>query len=341
MAFLEDQVAINMQSVVDQISSFAVANAGFTALPDVILAGTTTTLKILLKGGMYYYLFGSTQVLPDFTPARTVGVIYLRMMRVEPTLANYNDIGTTIDAQRTPSKACTFSNIDGVFEGLNLYTDGNAVHVALEIFSNVFAHLSFGIVDKFGAWTGGEYTMANGIFYSDTTDYIFLSNFNTFLFDGGYSSNRTTTLLSSYGINYIYRPLPIAGASNNWTDYPRMGTSTLPSGATQYCKSSGMYYTDDPFFSSGFTWALFKMSPNTTTLRTMLIPIYMRVSYELDDSLVHLAGHIPSAKYLNIQAIDPKEVVDVNWKVYPYTAKFGDTTNEPVSDNYGIAYQRV
>lgn len=340
MAFLEDQIAVNMQSVVDQISSFAVANAGFTALPDVILTGTTTTLKILLKGGMYYYLFGSTQVLPNFAPNRTVGVIYLRMMRVEPTLANYNDIGTTIDAQRTPSKACTFSNTDGAFEGLNLYTDGNAVHVALEIFSNVFTHLSFGIVDKFGAWTGGEYTMANGIFYSDTTDYAFFSSFNTFLFDGGYSSSISTILSSSYGINYIYRPLPIAGASSNWTDYPRIGTSTLPSGATQYSKSSGMYFTNSSN-ESELTWVLFKTSPNATTLRTMLIPIYIRISYELDTSLVHLAGHIPSAKYLNIQAIDPKEVVDVNWKVYPYTAKFGDTTNEPVSDNHGIAYKRV
>ncbi|MES0340687.1 MAG: hypothetical protein ABUK08_00065 [Candidatus Humimicrobiaceae bacterium] len=328
MAYLEDQTASSMQSVVDQITAFAVANAGFVLEDSVTIVGATTTMETLSKGGMYYYLLGLIQDSTGITPTTDIGMLNGRMMRVLPSDSNYLT-PTGIDAQRYPSKMCTFFNTDGSFEGLNLYTDGDSVHVVLEVNANVFAHMSFGICNKWGTWTGGEYMMANNLYQASANNFVFLSVNNTFVFDGRYSTAQTT----STGMNALYRPLTTP--LNDYRDYPRFGSGSA-TGTTQYATSSGMAIA-----TTAFTNSLFRASPNTATLRTMLIPIYIRVTRESNINEFHLQGHIPLASYLNIERLSPKEIVDVNWRVYPYCSKEGDTTSESVSGEYGLAYLRT
>jgi hypothetical protein len=329
MAYLEDQTASTVVSVVNQISAFAVANAGFTALPDVVIAGdSTTNLKILLKDGMYYYIYADTATI--FT--KFVGRIKFRMMRVEPTALNYFQT-TSIDAQLYPAFMTMWENTEGAYSGLNLYTDGNAVNVVLEVYDNVFAHASFGKVDKMATWTGGEYTMSNSInYWTSNNGYSFTNTtYASYIFDG---SQATFNERDKYGMPCLYRPFP-SGASGDWQDYPTIASQSL-NVTTQRAFSSG-YSTSN---TTSINNALFNISPNDTSLRSVLFPLYMFVNFEGTTGSYHLQGHIPSAKYLNIRDISPKEIVDVKWRVYPYCSKFGDVFSAPVSGNYGLAYDR-
>ena len=330
MAYLEDQTATTLSSVLDQISDFAVANAGFTALTDLAITGANTDMRRIVKDGMYYYFYGDTSTL--FTEGSQV---HMKMMRVEPTTSNY--LSTSIvNAQRYQTRMSLWGNPLGSYSGLNMYTDGNAVHVVLEVYDNVFAHMSFGVVDKLATWDGGEYLMGNSVVYwTAGNGYVFGSStsrlYDSVLFDGNWSTSNGATVSQ----NYLYRPIP-SGASGDYQDYPTIGDDANAV-ATQNAYSTG-YGTSGTV--SMYT-PLFLVSPNDTSLRTMLIPIYMCMNLEgTKGTSFHLQGHIPSAKYLNIRDLDPKEIVDVKWKVYPYCSKFGDPFSAPVSGNYGIAYDR-
>lgn len=331
MAYTENQTASTIQSVVDQISAFAVTNAGFTAVSNLDI-GAGTSMRVLHKNGMYYYFYGDTQTLTTFNPDRTVGILYSRMMKVQPTIGNYSTTG--INAMQFRSKMLTWSNTVGPYVGLNMYTDGNVVHVVLEVFSNVFAHMSFGICTKFGTWTGGEFITSNNPYGSGTTEYNKGSSTNLYSFDGGYANPTTVAT----GINAIYRPKP-SGTTNLWSDWAHFATYNY-STSGQHAKSSGFVLETTSTASYRFTSSLFKVSPNDTSLRTMLIPIYIRIAREENTTQYHLQGHVPTAKYCNIDRLDPKELVDVNWRVYPYTSKFGDATVASVTGEYGLAYDR-
>jgi hypothetical protein len=333
MAYLEDQTASTLQSVVDQIADFAETNAGFTKLTDLEPAGADTTMKVLLKGGMYYYFYGGTEDLGSFTPNKTVGMIYSRMMKVAPTLLNY--LSTGINAMQYRSKMQTFENQTGPYEGLNMYTDGNAVHVVLEVYSNVFAHMSFGICTKFATWTGGEFITSNNPSSGSSNSYFKGGTSNSYSFDGGYASPAS----DATGINAIYRPKP-SGTTGLWSDWAHF-SNTNYSTSGQHAKSSGWSLVtpgDDSTYK--FTSSLFIVSPNDTSLRTLLIPIYIRISREEESSQYHLQGHVPTVKYCNIRDLDPKELSDVNWRIYPYSSKFGAVTVSPRTTDQGLAYDR-
>lgn len=332
MAFLENQTASNLQSVIDQIEAFAVTNAGFTALTPLDI-GATTTISILLKDGMYYYFYGSYYTegtFGDFSRIRA------RMMKVEPTLANYLQI-TGVDGQRYRTNTSLWGNLDGPYTGLNLYTDGDAVHVAIEVDSNVFAHMSFGKVIQSGVWTGGEYLSGNNIREYNGSFEFFNSFNNSYLFDAGYSLAND----SNSGNSYIYRILP-SGAFNTYEDYPTIASLFNTTVSTQRALSTAISQpSTTSSLTNRLTTFLFETSPNNFNLRSMLIPIHLMVTDETDLTRVHLQGYIPSIKYVNIQELDAKDIVDTNWIVYPYTTKFGDSSIYPLSGNYGIAYKRV
>ncbi len=321
MAFSEGVAVANMQSVVDNIVNFAVTNAGYIDEGDVVAglpASFNTTMKRVSKNGMYYYFYGA-----EFTNiSNTESAIYSRMMKVLPTAANYITQG--INAQKSQSRMTVWKNLNGPFVGLNMYTDGNGIGIALEVYDGVYAHTSFGEVDKLGAWTGGQFLSSNNIHSLYGVEYLFDWQQNGFVFDGGFSN-------ATANANYIYRPFN--PALNLQNDFSKWG-ATVDMG--QRCKSVALGSV-----SNNVIRELFDISPNTATLRTTMFPIYCMFTRYSNTAEFHLQATIPIARILNILVLNAGDIVDVDFRVYPLTAKSGDTSVHPVSGNWGVAYKRV
>ena len=206
MAYSENIVVSTMQAVIDNIVSFAVTNAGYIDEGDIAagLPGDfTTTFKRISKNGMYYYFYGAT-----FTNvAQTEGVVCSKMMKVLPTIANYD---SATNAQYNQTKSNTWINSNGPFVGLNLYTDGNGIGIVLEVYSDVYCHLAFGEIDQTSTWTGGQYLMGNYIIFKSGSDYVWSNAINQHIYDGGESQTFGSG-------NYIYRPYDIS--KNDYRDW--------------------------------------------------------------------------------------------------------------------------
>ncbi len=321
MAFSEGITVASMQSVVDNIVNFAVTNAGYIDEGDVVTglpASFNTTLKRISKNGMYYYFHGA-----EFSNAlHTESAVYCRMMRVLPTTANY--ITREINAQTVPSRMTVWRNLNGPFVGLNLYTDTNGIGVVLEVYDGVYAHMAFGEVDKFGTWSGGQFLFCNSIYFITGSNYQFENVNNGFVFDGGFSGNGNIS-------NYIYRPFePATGLQD---DFSTLGASIR---LGQRCKSV-VLGTE----SANPIREVLEVSPNNATLRTTMFPVYCMFTRYSNTAEFHLQATIPLARVLNINVLSAEDIVDVEFKVFPLTAKDGDTSVYPVSGNWGVAYKRI
>jgi len=421
MAFSEDIAVTDMQSVIDNIVSFATTNAGFTlhnTIANAIIVGTDsdayTDLSILSKVNqditseyaissvtdngviarfnftgptlevddfvivedfvvntayngefyvtatdgttyfetgvsfgsnetgnfldgaykMYYYLYADTvSTEPDDVPAGDIGSLNCRMMITEPTSINFND--NTINGQRYKTRTSTWGNLDGGFNGLNLYTDGNAVHVVLEVYDNVFAQLSFGKVDKLGSWIGGEYVTANNIrdYDVDNGFYFFDPENSIAIFSYGAAEEVSLSISSSY----LYRP-----STPPTKDFYDWALSVDEFSGTGVSEDQIVFFSGYRFATASLSFNLQRFSPNTFNQRAMLIPMYVLSTDEfINPGQTNFAGFIPSVKYLDIELLNPKDIVDVNWRVYPYCSKEGDPFTAPITANHGLAYRRV
>jgi hypothetical protein len=343
MAYSEDITVSTMQDVIDEITSFAVTNAGFTlyeTITDDLPAECTTTMIVLSKNSMYWYFVGTSEYNSTF--GANMGFVRSRMGKDIWTASNMES--TSVNAQYIHSRMSTFGNDTGSFTGLNLYTDGDTVSAALEVYSGVYTHTSFGIVTKFGTWTGGEYNMSTNFsyYYSTTSEFIFnTSSQNQTIFDGTWGSNYSNL---TYGANFIYRTTEIA--SDTYEDFPRIGNNSgyaTLGGHYAWCGTGvkPSVYDGSAVSSSWFGHEMWKCSPSTYTTRAMLQPIYFFFSSYADVTEYHCQGQVTLAATLNINRLEAKDVVDTDWVVYPICAKTGDTSSYPVSTDWGIAYKRI
>jgi hypothetical protein len=280
---------------------------------------------------MYYYLYATIiPTSPEIFPGG-IGSLNCRMMIEEPTTTNFES--TTANGQRYKTRTSTWGNIDGIFTGLSLYTDGEAVHVVLEVYPNVFAQLSFGKIAKFGAWRGGEYVTANNI-----RDYTTASGFTFFDIDTStaiFSYALEDQVIPNQGGNYLYRPL--SPPSNDYLDWAPTVRDFLEINETQRA-----FFTGYASSASNPNYYLHLFSPNTFNQRSMLMKIYVFLTEEfINTGQLRFMGHIPSVRYVNIEILNPKDIVDVNWTVYPYASKTGDPFTAPITSNHGLTYQRV
>lgn len=298
---------------------WAVTNAGFTdegttAAP----SGRNTDMYRISKGGMYWWFMGY-----PISYGYSAGVIEMRMQTALPTAANYssNSVGPN-----EITRCDLYANHDGPYTAYNFFSDaaGTVVHAVLEVFPNVFNHISFGEVTKYGTWPGGQYLTTQ--YYRNTTN---------LMFSGGTPPFADHINSSSYG-SFVHYP---KGAFGDYRDYAEFGTKSNDQwaagctfGATETTTTTSHYAS--PF---GMFWGL---GPNGWNQRAALWPQYLLLYRPTLDRLF-LAGHVPGVKFVHMGAIEPKDVVESEWEVFPLTQKAGDIAVAPISLNSGLAYQRV
>ncbi len=317
----------SLKNFSDAFLSFAVANAGFSDAGTVTLTvtGGNVDAHSITKGGVTYV----------FVTAQASEFITNSVQRMEARMCYASPVAASTWSATNPVGQPGITQL-GVF-GVGLtfssphwfYTNGTVCHAVLEVFPNVFTHLSFGQLDKYGVYIGGEYI---------TSTYFFAkSGLSPFPFLHNLSNHMPFAETSSSGF------LRYAQGGNDENDFAPMGTTTnlLPSGFFQ--NSKGVVHYADATVSagagSGIVGSLFANSPNAFNLRAMLIPIRFRLRDVTTSTIqYHPAGCVPGVRLINMKELDPKAITDNNWQVFPLAQKLGDATVATITSNLALAY---
>lgn len=325
MAF-QQTTATNVDDICAQIATFAVANAGFTN------AGTTTVsskvVQRLSKGGIHFH-FGANPTGNNLK----FQMGYALVAGAWPTTANGSQYFGLMSCQA----------FAGPYTNLFMFTDGNVVHVVVELTNGIYNHFAFGSITKTETFVGGEFMTAG--FYS----YISSGTYNAYvnMTSGneppfvGYNNSGLYSQSTSYMRN-------IEGTQyNDQRDFAPIGrTTTYTGGTTQRCSmsgpsnnniQSGMGAADgtssmnDPFIAN---------EPNTATMRAIMHPNYV-FTYNAANGLWRLSGHIPSMRVLNMNSIDEKELIYTDWQVFPLAQRNGSAVNTVNTGQAALAYKRA
>jgi hypothetical protein len=340
MAF-ETGVPVTLDGLLQDIVTFAVANAGFTEMTKIttgLPAGNTTDMYILEKNGIYWWFLGMQRTDADFG---TYGEIDCRMMLTLPTVSNME---TEADGTYRKSRYALLNRPSGPYTNSFLYSaTGDSVSLVLEITPGVFTHMSFGTVNKFGTWTGGEFLTGESIYmynaYSVANGFqaswnSVITNYGSMAFDNGYNSGYYVNGLFSY----VYHPVNSYGDNR---DFAMIRGGAVSAGVPDYnqrARFQGCYY--DGSSGDSLIQPLMYRSPNSFNQRAGLFPTYLMLYDEVSQRWL-LAGHVEGVRHLRIDLLTPKETIEVEWDIYPHYQKTGDQMVAPISGPFGLAYRKV
>lgn len=322
----------NPSALLSAFVSFCVANAGFTDEGTDTVGGETlykisrTTSSLTTYWG-FVYAPQSSGLEPD-------EIINCRMMHVEPTAANWN---TLADGQRNKTRWSLNDNA-GPYTGYTFYSDGVNCFAILEIAANIFTHMCIGNITKCDTFTGGEFLQ---------TSFIVKSEFISGRFDGFFSGRSGlpfSTHASTNNSNYVRYNT----GNNDQRDYFKMGnrdnTDNVPGCGTMVPgndSSPPNYGSSDGSLAVDIFGDINVSAPTVATLRSPITPCYvLRRDNALDRA--RIIGEVPNIGSIDISQLNPKDLVNTDWRIYPWAQKNApDTTVAPDSGMYGVAYKEI
>lgn len=312
-------VATTPDDLIDQLCSFAVANAGFTNQANVTSsAGSgSKTIRRISKGGTWFNFF-------RFTNSRGFSAV-MGSSGIAAGSAVTEPIGGDKQNYSTPFGTWAFS---GPYVGHYFFTDGTCVHAVVEIASGIFNHFSFGKITPMGGFSGGEYVtggfypgLTSGNYYSwDSAQHIRPFNDSS---QGSYSASTAGYIrLANAGLSSDFGAL--LGANGN---------------------SHGMFVGIDSGQNYGpcSIWArAVRDAPNMATNRTPMFPGLVRV-YDSVSGLKRLAGSVPYVAFMEMAPdMTAKDIIYTDWQIFPITMRSGgNITVAPNSGEFALAYRRV
>lgn len=212
---------------------------------------------------------------------------------------------------------CRTDNLGGPHVGYHFFTDGYGVNVAVEVVTNVFVHFNFGVLQKNGDFDGGEYVTGTAVGAYSSGWMNMFSGYNTTTFDHASVGSSQTNYSTVSG--HVRTPIsgPTAILSRNYG--PSRAWSTGLAG------NAGR--------------DLVANSPNSFNGRSVLVPINIVQASSGDTGPFYQLGTVGNARFLNVANLNPKEMVNTDWMVFPLSQKNGPGTTYINSGNYGIAYR--
>jgi hypothetical protein len=206
------------------------------------------------------------------------------------------------------------------YTSYHLFATAGNVFAAVECGPGRYNHFMFGELVKVGIWSGGQFVAAgryddnhwnDGIFYYQNA-YPLVGEDT----DDGY---ETTSILK------------IAHANNN--GYARFGENRYTSfslvRAPTFHGPMGRYLTN-------------RSNPNPFNQRAVMLQVQVYLLDESAGSQWRPLGYIEGIRGLRIDNLNPQQVINNNWMVFPLAQKGTNGANGvwPGSANYGVAYQQ-
>lgn len=314
-------VPTTISDFIDQVVSFAVAQAGFTDEGSVTQT-SGTTLRRISKNSIYWNF--------EHTLSHTSGTRRGNYINMRMTYSLYagTAFSTTVPADGHDWHVqCSTHKVTGPFQQLYLYSDGNVVHAALETVPNVFTHLSFGTMLKFGTFTGGEYVSATSFFDSlSTGTYTFgRSNAGVIFGDSVVNGRQSGAVRNSVG-------------GNDSTDFAALSNQ----GTVQEARMAIPMIASNGLSSSGWYNELYTHSPNQANNRAVMLPVYCRLRdtniATTETALYHADAYVPNVRFLNMGGLAAKDLILTNWRVFPLSQTFGDLDVATATFGFAVAY---
>ena len=300
MAF-ETGSATSINSLVSILRTFASAN-GWT------VDDTTDGHAVLTKG------------VACVVVAFDANNLYIRNAISYSSGGNWtNQPGTTTWCKRA-------NGYGGAIKAYWLFANADYIHMVTEQTTNVFSHLVFGTLSKFGSYTGGQYVDCShyDISYPNFPD----GHFPIFSADNNYADSNNL----SGSIR-----LDIDGLTNNFMGF----SDGSGSGAANRVKGVAQNWGDS------LTGVLQHCSVNAFNQRTILVPITL-TAYR-GSGLYSPIGQVQDLRTVRMDQLDPGQIITLgsdDWYCFPslqknYTTNVSGSGQPKSSWLYGFAYKKV
>lgn len=223
---------------------------------------------------------------------------------------------------------------DGPFPSYHFFEDDDAttyyIHVVVEIETDVYRHFGFGILNKRGTWTGGEYCYGQEFAANTITD-----DDNCALLDGLAANSSQARKYATMHVE----GLPNQGSSN-WACVWGSETAAAPTDSSSNTKETvwggrrtGLVPSGLGNFKAGNSDGFVPMYP--------LLCMYID---KTDDELIPL-GTMPDVRCLNIANFEPGAEQAISgegtWIMFPISKRAATTEGGDASGNDGVAYKKV
>lgn len=313
MAYAE-LTATSPDDVIDKIATFASSNGWTIHRNNLVSTNRTLTLS---KGTDYIHVYNTNNT----------DVYLLISVGYDGALAP--------SAQPNPSGSAVTNLLAGPYTKLYLFADSspsNYIHVAVETSGGIFRHMSFGMMDKLGTWTGGTYV--DGTYWR-------LDGQVAYHWEQQHSALFCSSSYYPYTIcGSIRCDIAEDSVTNGFARLSERFSYRAYTGlfGNQSNSSNGDGYLTTQFYNRNA--APFS---SQVTLGTILADVSRTGGFW------STLGAFPNVRYLNIANFAPGQEITIGtdtWKVFPMLRKGVGTSGSPAgdipySDNHGYAFKKT
>ena len=306
MAYVEQSSVANVADVINRIATFAAANGWTVERNNLSGAQRTVTL---CKAGVsdYIHLYNTT----------------LAYIRMRVSVGYDGALAPNLQPNVSPESFTTLE--DGPYPKLFMFASGDQVWVSLAIARNAeYRHLTFGVLEKAGVYTGGTYT-GNTVWGQGDWGTIGGSNVGPLgNFGSGVASGHARVdIPDDSRVNAFYS---IGGT-------PAITAVTSDLGVDLGGEASAMVLRADRNAFSG---------------RSILHPIGLYVPRTGSFTYYSPLGVAQDVRLCSLNKLEPEQEITIGsdvYKIFPLVAKrplFYSTANLPAaSGDYGYAVRKV
>lgn len=204
------------------------------------------------------------------------------------------------------------NRMPGPFQALHLFGTAEYVHCVVEVTTGNFRHLLMGNIEKYGAWTGGEYVAST---HGITT------GAEAFLLFGEHSGGFSGTFSDSWCmVRAVADSMSWRYYNTDWSDDVDVTRRVI--GARSY---------RDQLLAT----------PNKWNSLPSMLPIVLSVPKL--GGLRYPLGHLRDVRAINMGNLQPSQSITLGsdeWMVFPGLQR-NSPTNYLNSGDYGYAYRKV
>ncbi|KGG93050.1 hypothetical protein P245_10810 [Comamonas thiooxydans] len=318
-------------------SSDAYRNQGETSL--------IANRVVLTKNGVSYQLFAVNKKLVKNGVSGTYACL-------EAWACDGFAAGTAANLQANNRKFVMIGPMATSLYAYHLFSNGDFIHLVIEETPGRFRHLSFGFINKYGAFAGGQYLTAGCPVEASTTTAYAFNTTNHMVPFGSNSQATSRAALASNGYAGSYVRADIDGWTVGWR-LLSVGWYTTDQGDAYGCTSYANAANTRAGYNGGATQnslnslahdLAYHCSPQSYNGLAPMLPCYVGVNRAPYVGTWTLLGEFPDVRFLNIANFNPGDELTLGtdvWKIFPLWNKAYTLGAEPISYDYGVAYRKV
>ncbi|MBU65577.1 MAG: hypothetical protein CL858_09015 [Cupriavidus sp.] len=234
----------------------------------------------------------------------------------------------------------------------HLFSAGDYIHLVVEETPARFRHLSFGFINKYGDFAGGQYLTSGNPYESATMSSYNFNTGNHFVPFGanGFSSSRAN--LATYAQGITAMRADIDGWTVGWRAISHGYWDSANLDAYGCATYANVTNNRAGYIGSGTQNSLnslahdlaYHCSPQSYNGLAPMLPCYVGVNRTPYIGTWTLLGEFPDVRFLNIANFNPGDELTFGtdvWKIFPLWNKAYTLGAEPISYDYGLAYRKV